>query len=107
MIDFRYHFVTVIGMFLMLTVGLVLGMSLGGPDRRDAAYERLRHDFDLLRTENERVRGENDALQRRREAGDQSVRELLPLAVRDRLAGAQVGVIVCGALDEGGFWSDL
>ena len=29
MIDFRYHFVTVIGMFLMLTVGLVLGMSLG------------------------------------------------------------------------------
>lgn len=107
MIDFRYLALTMIGMFLMLAVGLMMGPALAGPDKRDAAYEALRRDFDLLREEDQRVRDDNDVLHRRLDSRDQAMRELLPLAVRDRLSGSTVAVILCGPVDEGRFWSDL
>src|SRR5204862_2459624 len=93
--------------FLMLAVGLLIGPALGGPDKRDAAYEALRRDFELLRTEDQRVREENDTVRRRLTSRDQALQELLPLAVRDRLPGSVIGVVLCGPVDEGRFWSDL
>ncbi len=107
MIDLRYLGLTLIGIFLALAIGLMTGSALGSPDRRDAAYEGLRNQFELLRTENQRVQTENDAVRRRLTGQDQAIRELLPLAVRSRLPGSVVGVIICGALDERRFWGEL
>lgn len=107
MIDLRYLALTLIGVFLALAIGLMTGSALGGPDKRDAAYEGLRDQFELLRTENQRVQTENDAVLRRISAHDQAIRELMPLAVRDRLPGSVVGVVVCGGLDERRFWGEL
>lgn len=107
MIDLRYLALTLIGVFLALAIGLMTGSALGGPDKRDAAYEGLRDQFELLRTENQRVQTENDAVLRRVTAQNQAIRELMPLALQDRLPGSVVGVVICGDLDERRFWGEL
>ena len=107
MIDLRYLGITLIAVFLSLAIGMMTGSALGGPDKRDAAYEGLRNQFDLLRTENQRVQGENDEVRRRLNAREQALRELQPLAVRSRLAGNTIGIIVCGPPSERAYWSEL
>ncbi|WP_341855249.1 copper transporter [Brachybacterium sp. GPGPB12] len=65
MIDFRYHLVSLISVFLALAVGIVLGAgplreNLG--DQLAGQVERLRTEQERLRTEAERLAGENDQL---------------------------------------------
>src|SRR5688500_13320897 len=100
MIDLRYVGLTMIGIFLALTIGLMTGSALGSSDKQVIAYERLQGEFELLREENQRVGDENDVLRRRLDAGEQAGREFLPGAVRGRLPGSTVGVILCGGIDE-------
>jgi hypothetical protein len=107
MIDIRYLGITLIAVFLALAVGMMTGSALGGPDKRDAAYEGLRGQFDLLRTENQRVQDENDGVRRRLNAREQALRELQPLAIRNRLPGSTIGVIICGPSTERAYWSEL
>lgn len=107
MIDLRYLSLTLIGVFLALAIGLMTGSALGSPDRRDAAYEGLRRQFDLLRTENQRVQDENDVARRRLASREQAARSLLPIAVAQRLPGQRIGIILCGAWDQQPFWGDL
>jgi hypothetical protein len=107
MSDLRYVGLTAICIFLALSIGLMIGYALGSPDRRDRAYESVRREFDLLRADNQRVGVENDAYRRRLAARDQALRDLLPVAVRGRLAGATVALVICGDLDDGAFRGDL
>jgi hypothetical protein len=107
MIDLRYLALTLIGVFLALAVGLMTGSALNSPDRRDRVYEGLQQQFELLRTQNQNVQEENDTVRRRIQARDRAVRELLPAAVRDRLPGSTIAVVLCGPVDERPFWSDL
>jgi hypothetical protein len=107
MIDLRYLVISLIGVFLALAVGLMIGSALGSPDRRDAAYEALRGQFDLLRTRNQEVQDESVEVRRRLTAQEQAVRELLPLAVRQRLSDSPVCVVICGEVDERPYWNDL
>ncbi|MCC2671098.1 MAG: hypothetical protein K0Q72_3569 [Armatimonadetes bacterium] len=107
MIDLRYLGITLIAVFLSLAIGMMTGSALGGPDKRDAAYEGLRNQFDLLRTENQRVQDENDLVRRRLNAREQALRELQSLAIRNRLAGSTVGVVICGPPSERAYWSEL
>lgn len=107
MIDIRYLGMALIAVFLSLAVGMMVGSALGGPDKRDAAYEGLRNQFELLRTENQRVQDENDAVRRRLNSREQALRELQPLAIRDRLAGSTLGVVICGPAAERAYWAEL
>lgn len=107
MIDIRYLGITLIAVFLSLAVGMMIGSALGGPDKRDAAYEGLRNQFELLRTENQRVQGENDAVRRRLNSREQALREMQPLALRDRLTASTIGVIICGPASERAYWAEL
>jgi copper transport outer membrane protein MctB len=107
MIDLRYLGLTLIGVFLALAIGLMTGSALGSPERTEAAYDALRKEFELLRTENQRVREENDGFRRRLTSRDLALREFLPAAVRGRLAGSTVGIVICGPVDERRFWSEL
>lgn len=107
MIDLRYMGLTLIAVFLALAVGMMTGSALGSPERQAAMFESLRTQFEELRTQNQQVREDSDAVRRRLAARDRSLRELLPLAVRGRLGGSTVGVVLCGAVDERPFWSDL
>jgi len=107
MIDIRYLGITLIAVFLSLAVGMMIGSALGGPDKRDAAYEGLRNQFELLRTENQRVQAENDAVLRRLNSREQALRELQPLAIRDRLGSSTIGVVICGPASERAYWAEL
>ena len=59
MIDFRYHIVSLISVFLALAVGIVLG---AGP-LRDSIADELTGQVDQLRAEKESLRAELDAAQ--------------------------------------------
>lgn len=107
MIDIRYLGLTLIGVFLALAVGLMAGSALGSPDRRDAAYESIRGQFELLRGENQRVRMDAEEVRRRLASREDALRALLPTVVRDRLAGKPVAFILTGGIDERPFWGEL
>lgn len=107
MIDLRHFALTIMAIFLALTVGLILGSALASPERQSLVYEKLRRDFDQISDENKRVREEKDAEHRRNEAQDRALREFVSGAVRDRLSDSRVAVLICGPVDEGAFWGDL
>ncbi len=58
MIDFRYHLVSLISVFLALAVGIVLG---AGP-LRDTLGDQLSGQVEQLRTEQDTRRGQVDEL---------------------------------------------
>jgi hypothetical protein len=107
MIDLRYFGMALIAVFLALAIGLMTGSALGGPDKRDAAYEGLRNQFELLREENQRVRDEGDLARRRLQSRDQALRDLSPRLIQNRLDGTPVAVLICGGADERGYWGEL
>lgn len=98
--DLRYLAIALIGFFLALATGLLLGSALNSPGGRDRLYDKLRTDFDGLRADIQREDDENKLLRLRGNSRDQAVRTMLPLAVRNRLPGAVVGIVICGNLDE-------
>ncbi len=103
MTDLRVLAMALIGWFLALALGLVLGSTLGTPDRRDRVYEGLRSQFELLRSENQQVRLDSDKARRRFESMEQGLREVMPGVVRGRLDGMSVAVFLVGPIDEGRF----
>lgn len=58
MIDFRYHLVSLVAVFLALAIGIVLG---AGP-LRDGVGQTLTAQVEQLRVERDEMRGSNDAL---------------------------------------------
>ncbi len=96
MIDFRYHIVSLISVFLALAVGIALG---AGPleetigDSLTGQVEVLREDRDALRAELEDARSSLDR---------QSVylEGAAPLLLEGRLADRRVAVISLGAVEE-------
>lgn len=90
MIDFRYHVVSIIAVFLALTVGLVLGSSFVG----DAAYGQLRHEVNNLNTSANADRASEGQLQSQVRFRDAFIDQLAPGLVADRLDGDNVAVVV-------------
>lgn len=90
MIDFRYHLVSLVAVFLALAIGIVMG---AGPLRENLGeqltvqVEQLRADRDAMRGENEKVTTEN------RELADY-IDETGPELVADTLPNKSVVIIV-------------
>ena len=53
MIDFRYHVVSIVAVFLALTVGLVIGSSY----LSKVAYDELNNQLSSLRSQNQALHG--------------------------------------------------
>jgi Copper transport outer membrane protein, MctB len=96
MVDLRYHIASLIGVFLALTVGIVVGSSLGSSERQTAAVRHLQTQFAAVMAEDRRIQEENAHLSEQRAAREEAIRQLAPLAIRDRLAGQRVALVVCG-----------
>lgn len=96
MIDFRYHIVSIVAVFLALATGLVLGASLLNTqtiETLDSEVDKLNQDKDDLRAELDTLTGQRDSLEAFAGA-------LSPLALRDRLVGERVVVVTLpGATD--------
>jgi hypothetical protein len=98
-LDLRYHIASIIAVFLALTVGIVIGSSLGSSERQSRIVQRLQQQFERVMREDAAVRAENARLASRLKAREEVVRQLAPLAVRGRLAGQQVALVLCGTGD--------
>lgn len=95
MIDFRYHLVSIVAIFLALTVGIVMGSTVLQEPLIKSAEETTAQ----LRQSNEEYRRENTGL-RQREAGyDAFVTATGPTLLRGMLAGEQVVVVEAPGAD--------
>ena len=89
MIDFRYHLVSLISVFLALAVGIVLG---AGP-LRDTLGDQLSGQVEQLRTEQDTLRGQVDDLEASNDQLSSFVGAVGPEIVSGALSGQDVAVL--------------
>lgn len=95
MIDFRYHLVSLVAVFLALAIGVVLG---AGPLGQELATT-LEQQVGELREERGALRAELDHTARNSEAKDELLASLTTPAVADRLTGVRVGLVLLPGAD--------
>ena len=94
MYDLRYHILTIVGIFLALAIGLVLGLALGRSGAADVTTDSLvrtlQESFDALQEE-------NGSLQAQASAAEGLSEDMLDAWARGRLAGVRALVLAGGA----------
>ena len=91
MIDFRYHLVSIIAVFLALTVGIVLGTTM----LQDPLLDTLRDETAELRGQTEDLRAERDMADRVNAGADRLADAAAEDLLADRLQG--LGVVLVQA----------
>lgn len=94
-IDFRYHLVSVIAIFMALAVGIVLG---SGP-LKPAIDQALTARYEEVQADREVLRQANAELERRGEYRDAALEEMAPALLGQRLAGRRVALVTSPAAD--------
>ncbi|GAB3162505.1 copper transporter [Myceligenerans halotolerans] len=97
MIDFRYHLVSLISVFLALAVGIILG---AGP-LQGALGETLTRQVDTLREERNVLRAQLDDTTRRLGADEEFVAAAAPRLLDGALPGRRVAVVGLGDVPSG------
>lgn len=96
MLDFRYHALSLVAVFLALAIGIVLGVTIGNSLLTDAERS-LRGD---LRGKVVSARAEAVTLRAELAARDQMLDALYPKLVQTRLNGERVAVVSWGPLPD-------
>lgn len=100
MIDFRYHAMSLAGVFLALAIGILIGIGISGRGFvSDAERTRLNGDIAGLREQVDAANADVDDLQRRQKAAEDFVKGAYPALVENRLAGKRIAVLVLGSVD--------
>ena len=101
MFDFRYYVASIAGLFLMLAVGILLGVGISGRGFvSDAERTRLNGDIAELREELEAANANVEDLELRAQAAQEFVESAYPVLVQQRLTGRRVAVLVLGSVDQ-------
>lgn len=95
MINFRFHVVSLIAIFLALALGVLIGAGVIDRGVVDTLNSRL----DRVEAKSDRIRSENDALNDRNKQLQGVVGDLQPFAVSGRLLGDDVGVVAVRGVD--------
>jgi hypothetical protein len=95
MINFRFHVVSLIAIFLALALGVVIGAGVIDRGVVDALNTRL----DKVEDRSNRLQGENNALSDRNKQMEGVIGDLQPFAVSGRLLGDDVGVVAMRGID--------
>ncbi len=89
MIDFRYHLVSIVAVFLALAIGIVLGSTeLQGP-----TYNLLNQTTGKLQTDLNQVTGERNTAQAQASLGEAYAQAVEPVVLHDLLAGQRLLII--------------
>ena len=89
MIDFRYHLVSIVAVFLALAIGIVLGAAeLQGP-----TYNILNHTTAKLQNEYDQTRGQLATAQAQANEGESYAQAVEPAVLRDLLTGQRLLII--------------
>ncbi|GLU49390.1 copper transporter [Nocardiopsis ansamitocini] len=89
MIDFRYHLVSIVAVFLALTVGIVLGTTM----LQDPLLNTLKAETTQLREQSEQLRTEKDLADQLNTGSDALVAAYADDMLADRLADRRVLVV--------------
>lgn len=95
MIDFRYHLVSLVAVFIALAVGIALG---AGP-LREGISSTLESEVADLRSERADLRAQVDSADRLAEARDSVLRAVDERVVAGTLKGVRVGIVVLPGAD--------
>ncbi|MFX0538810.1 copper transporter [Ornithinimicrobium sp. Y1847] len=95
MIDFRYHLVSLVAVFIALAVGIALG---AGP-LREGISDTLESEVSQLREERADLRAQVDAAVQRAQVKDEAVDLLASRALPGTLDGTRVAVVVLPGAD--------
>jgi len=88
-IDFRYHLVSIVAVFLALAIGIVLGSTeLQGP-----AYNLLNQTTAKLQNEYNQASSERDAAQQQADLGQNYAQAVEPVVLHNLLAGQRLLII--------------
>jgi hypothetical protein len=99
--DFRYFVATIAGLFLMLAIGILLGVGISGRGFvDDAERDRLNGRIAALENEVEAAGASADESEDRQRAARQFVESAYPVLVGRRLEGKRVAVLVLGSRDQ-------
>ncbi|MQY08457.1 copper transporter [Actinomadura macrotermitis] len=89
MIDFRYHLVSIVAIFLSLALGIILGSTT----LSDSVTSGLKRETTSLAKRNDALRQEQSRLTTQLKGDDQFARVLGPQLVADRLKGQSVVLV--------------
>ena len=95
MIDFRYHLVSIVSIFLALAVGIVLG---AGPLKGDIGTS-LTQQMTALRAEKAQLRSDLDAAKRDTSARDTFSSAVAPAIMKGQLTGKTVALLIAPGAD--------
>jgi hypothetical protein len=88
-IDFRYHLVSIVAVFLALAIGIVLGSTeLQGP-----TYNLLNQTTGRLQTELNQVTGQRNTAQAQANLGESYAQAVEPVVLHDLLAGQRLLIV--------------
>jgi len=96
MINFRFHLVSLVAVFLALAVGVVMGYGVLGQPTVDTLQDRI----DTVEANAEARRVENEELRSELDQRDGAIDESMAFAVTDRLAGSNAVVLGVRGIDE-------
>ena len=101
MFDLRYHVASLAAVFLMLVVGILIGVGISGRGFvDDAERDRLNGRIAALQEEADAANANVDDLERRQQAAQDFVKGAYPVLAEDRLAGMRFAVMVVGSVDQ-------
>lgn len=101
MFDVRYHVASLAAVFLMLVVGILIGVGISGRGFVDnAERDRLNGDIADLRERVVAANANADDLERRQRSAQEFVQGAYPVLVEKRLAKKNVAVLVLGSVDQ-------
>jgi Copper transport outer membrane protein, MctB len=95
MINFRFHVVSLIAIFLALALGVVIGAGVIDRGVVDALNDRI----NSVETNSERIKAANGRLSGENEQLEGVIGDLQPFAVSGRLVGDDIGVVAVRGVD--------
>ncbi len=105
LVDYRYHVGSFVAVFLALLVGILIGIGLApNPEELNRVVAGLKADYQEARQAKE---AEVQALREANRESDMLAKEAVAALVRDRLAGAQVAIVVDHGSGSDPFAGDL
>ena len=89
MIDFRYHLVSIVAVFLALALGIVLGST----ELQPAAYNFLNSTTAKLQNQLDQAASQRDAAQQQASQGEQYAQAVEPAVLRNLLTGQRLLIV--------------
>ncbi len=104
MFDLRYHVASLAAVFLMLVVGILIGVGISGRGFVDnAERDRFNEKIAGLEEDADVAKATAEDFGRRQQAAEDFVASAYPVLVEGRLAGKRLAVAVLGSVEQASF----